>query len=75
MAGNTDTIQRVLAQPLRPLGVTVGVLLVAATLAAVASAPWQTYSSMGAVIVQLVAALGMGVIGVALAYISWAADA
>jgi len=75
MAGNTDTIQRVLARPLRPLGVTVGVLLVAATLAAIASTPWQTFSSMGAVIVQLVAALGMGVIGVALAYISWAADA
>jgi hypothetical protein len=55
--------------------VTVGVLLVAATLAAIASTPWQTFSSMGAVIVQLVAALGMGVIGVALAYISWAADA
>ena len=75
MDGTTGTIQGVLTQPLRPLGVTVGVLLVVATLAAVASTPWQTYASMGAVIVQMVAAVLMGVIGVGLAYISWAADA
>jgi len=75
MDGNTGTIQRALAQPLRPLGVTVGVLLVVATLAAIASTPWQTYASMGAVIIQLAAAVVMGLIGVGLAYISWAADA
>jgi len=75
MAGNTDTVQRALAQPLRPLGVTVGVLLVVATLAAIASTPWQTHASMGAVIVQLAAAVVMGVLGMGLAYISWAADA
>lgn len=75
MDGTTGTIQGVLTQPLRPLGVTVGVLLVVATLAAVASTPWQTYASMGAVIVQMVAAVLMGVIGIGLAYISWAADA
>ncbi|WP_336337442.1 hypothetical protein [Haloarcula brevis] len=72
---NGDTIQRVLAEPLRPLGVTVGVLLVVATLSAVASTPWQTYASMGAVVVQLAAAVLMGVLGVGLAYISWGADA
>ncbi|MDQ2070923.1 hypothetical protein RBH20_00075 [Haloarcula sp. H-GB4] len=75
MDETTGTIQRALAQPLRPLGATVGVLLVVATLAAVASTPWQTNPSTGAVAMQLVAAVLMGVIGVGLAYITWAADA
>ena len=75
MDGNTGTLQRVLTQPLRPLGVTVGVLLVVATLAAVAGTPWQTHASTGAVIIQMLAAVLMGVLGVGLAYISWAADA
>ncbi|WP_336357518.1 hypothetical protein [Haloarcula sp. CGMCC 1.6347] len=75
MDGTTGTVQRVLAQPLRPLGVTVGVLLVVATLAAVAGTPWQTHASMAAAIVQMVAAVLMSVLGVGLAYISWAADA
>lgn len=75
MDGVTGTVQRVLTQPLRPLGVTVGVLLVVATLAAVAGTPWQTHASMAAVIVQMLAAVLMGVIGVGLAYITWAADA
>jgi drug/metabolite transporter (DMT)-like permease len=75
MDGTTDTIQKGLKQPLRPLGVTVGVLLVVATLATVVSAPWQTHASMATVIIQLLAALAMGVIGVGLAYVSWAAEA
>jgi len=75
MDGTTGTVQRVLAQPLRPLGVTVGVLLVVAALAAVAGTPWQTHASMTAAIVQMLAAVLMGVVGVGLAYISWAADA
>jgi drug/metabolite transporter (DMT)-like permease len=74
MDGTIDTIQKGLTQPLRPLGVTVGVLLVGATLAAIASAPWQTHASMTTAIIQLLAALAMGVIGVGLAYISWTVD-
>jgi len=75
MDGTTGTIQKGLRQPLRPLGVTVGVLLVVATLAAVVSAPWQTHASMATVIIQLLAAVLMAVIGVGLAYISWTAEA
>ncbi|NLV14308.1 hypothetical protein [Haloarcula argentinensis] len=75
MDGTTGTVQRVFSQPLRPLGVTVGVLLVVATFAAIASTPWQTYASMGAAIIQMIAAVLMGVVGIGLAYISWAADA
>ncbi|EMA15390.1 hypothetical protein [Haloarcula marismortui] len=75
MNGSASTLQRVLTQPLRPLGVTVGVLLVVATLAAVAGTPWQTHASMTAAIVQMLAAVLMGVVDVGLAYISWAADA
>ncbi|GCF13484.1 hypothetical protein Harman_14190 [Haloarcula mannanilytica] len=74
MDGTFGTIQKGLTQPLRPLGVTVGVLLVIATLATIASTPWQTHASMTTAIIQLLAALAMSGIGVGLAYVSWTAD-
>lgn len=74
MDGTAGAVQRALAEPLRPLGVAVGVLLVGATLAALASTPWQTEASMGAVVVQVLGAVLMAVIGVGLTYISWTAD-
>lgn len=73
MSGTSGTIRKRLRNPLRPLGATVGVLLVVAALVAVAGAPWATGSSMAAAVVQLLAAVAMAGIGVGLAYISLAA--
>lgn len=70
-----DGTPKLLDDPLRPLGVTVGILLLVATFAAIASTPWQTHMTMSSAILQLIAAVGMGGIGIGLAYLSWTAKA
>lgn len=57
---------------LEPLGVGVGAFLVLAALGTIAGAPWATHASIGSAVVQVVGAVLMAVVGLGLAYVSWA---
>lgn len=61
--------------PFKPLGATVGILLVLAMLAVLAGAPWAVHQRIGPVVVQILGALVMGVIGLGLAYLSLTTEA
>jgi len=60
-----------LDDPLKPLGIAGGIFLVLAAAGTIIGAPWATQATMGGAIVQIIGAVLMGVLGAALAYISW----
>lgn len=70
-----DTLANGLDDPFKPLGVTVGILLVLAMLAVFAGAPWAVHQSVGPIVVQVLGALAMGIIGIGLSYVSITAEA
>jgi len=70
-----DTLANGLDDPFKPLGVTVGILLVLAMLAVFAGAPWAVHQSGGPIAVQVLGALAMGAIGIGLAYLGLTTEA
>ncbi|WP_262174758.1 hypothetical protein [Haloarcula laminariae] len=60
-----------LDDPLKPLGVAGGVFLVLAAAGTIAGTPWTTHATMSSAALQVVGSVLMGVVGAALAYVSW----
>ena len=60
-----------LNDPLKPLGVAGGVFLVLAAAGTIVGAPWATQATMGGAAIQVLGSVLMGILGAALAYVSW----
>jgi len=60
-----------LDDPLKPLGVASGVFLVLAAAGTIVGAPWATQATMGGAAIRVLGSVLMGILGAALAYVSW----
>lgn len=68
----TDALDDAADDPLKPIGVAAGAFLVLAAAGTIIGAPWATQASLTGAGIQLLGSLLMAVVGVGLAYLSWA---
>jgi hypothetical protein len=68
----TDALDDAFDDPLKPFGVAAGVFLVLAAAGTIIGAPWATQLSVAGAGIQILGSLLMAVLGVGLAYLSWA---
>lgn len=62
------------ADPLVPLGVLVGLFLIAVGVGTLVTAPWQYYGSQAVTILRIIGTIGTILIGIALIYVVWVHD-
>ena len=62
------------ADPLTPIGVLVGVLLVVGAFGTFVTAPWQYHGSTAVTVLRIAGTIGMLLIGVGLIYVAWGAS-
>ena len=60
-----------LDDPLKPLGAASGVFLVLAAVGTIVGTPWTTQATMGGAAIRVLGSVLMGILGAALAYVSW----
>lgn len=60
--------------PLVPLGIVVGLFLVAAGLGTLITAPWQYHGSQAVTVLRIAGTVGTILIGIGLIYLVWAQD-